>query len=190
MLEQLDVRTAKAASVFASTRIRNLLLELVGHEHSLKELSVITGMGLSLLHYHLRRLEEFGLIAVARTKSRAGRPVKYYRAAANAFFVPSHLARASAGDALAVELRDCLERVQRMNDGEGTLYSYRLGLGPTMRRIADAAASDSVELWSVLKLSRSQAAALAGELRGLIRRYQEPGDKGRPYLVHAALTPR
>ncbi len=92
MRQQLKIQNPAAARVFEHSSQRRLLLHLVAREHSLQELSLTTGMTLSLLHYHVKRLCKLELIHLTREVPRRGRPIKYYRATAQSFFVPGHLA--------------------------------------------------------------------------------------------------
>lgn len=190
MLDRLDIESERAAAAFSNTRVRALILHLVGHEHSLTQLRPMTGMGLSLLSYHLQRLLKLGLVDISREAARGGRPIKFYRAVAKTFYVPSHLCLVMPGDNLSVELRANLERARRSNYGEGMLYSYEPDVGPRMRRLQDGASANATEIWSVLKLSTAQAGRLAEEMRALIGRYEAGPGKGISYLIHAAVAPR
>ena len=190
MLDRLDIESERAAAAFSNTRVRALILRLVGHEHSLTQLRPMTGMGLSLLSYHLQRLLRLGLVEITREAARGGRPIKFYRAVAKSFYVPAHLCSVMPGDNLSVELRASLERARRSNQGEGMLYSYEPDVGPRMRRLSDGVSANGTEIWSVLKLSTAQAGKLAEEMRALIARYEAGQGMGVGYLVHAALVPR
>lgn len=190
MLDKIDIENERAAAAFSNTRVRALILHLVGDERSLTQLRPITGMGLSLLSYHVQKLLRLGLVKITREWARGGRPVKFYRATARSFFVSSHLCQVLPGDHLSIELRASLERARRSNQSEGMLYSYEPGVGPRMRRLTDGASANATEIWSVLKLSTGQAGKLAEEMRALIARYEAGPGTGVGYLVHAALAPR
>jgi hypothetical protein len=190
MNERFDIGTPAAAAAFASARSRHVLLALAWKEQSLRQLAGTTGLRLNLLHYHVTRLQTLGLIETVRTEKRPGRPVKIYRAVASAFFVPAHLAAGDVGEKLSAELRERLAAA-RARSGEGTLYFAGDDGGPRMRRVGGDEPGEGVELWSLLDLSRADAAALAAEMRALIGRYRGPGrGAGRPYIVHAALAPQ
>ena len=188
MEERFDIATAAAAAAFASARSRAVLLALAAGERSLKQLAGTTGLKLNLLHYHVARLRALGLIEIVRSERRPGRPVKIYRAVARAFFVPARLAGGEVGEKLSAELRERLALARARGGGEGTLYSVGEDGGPRMRRLGGDEPAEGVEIWSLLDLSRSEAAALAAEMRALLGRYR--GRSGRPHLVHAALAPK
>lgn len=191
MEERLDIGTAAAAAAFASGRSRSILLALAAQERSLRQLAAETGLRLSLLHYHVTRLQAAGLIEIIRTEKRPGRPVKIYRAVARAFFVPARLVGSEVGDKLSAELRERLALARARSDGEGTLYFVGEDGGPRMRRFGSDEPGEGTELWSLLDLSRAEAAALAAEMKALLRRYQGLGrGTARPYIVHAALAPK
>lgn len=188
MDERFDIRTAAAAAAFANARSRAVLLALAGEERSLRQLAGTTGLRLNLLHYHVTRLQALRLIEVVRSEKRPGRPVKYYRAVARAFFVPARLIGGEVGDKLSAELRERLASA-RACSGEGTLYFVGDDGGPRMRRIGSDEPAEGAELWSLLDLTRTDAAALAAEMKALLGRYRGRA-AGRPYIVHAALVPK
>ena len=58
------------------------------HEASAREAAVAIGADLDEFDDRVRKLAALGLLEVASVERRAGRPIKRYRAAAQAFFVP------------------------------------------------------------------------------------------------------
>jgi predicted ArsR family transcriptional regulator len=118
------VADRKAAAAFSDPLRRRLVLLLAGQKRSAGELASVTGVELKRLHYHLAALEKLGLVVVAARRARAGRPVKLYRAVADAFFVPAETTAASPSDALAAELREARAKHADLSH-EGILY----GLG-------------------------------------------------------------
>ena len=180
----------RAAAVFAAPRQRQLLLSLIDQERSLSQLSRLTETPLNLLHHHIRKLLRLGLVEIARQEARAGAPIKYYRATARAFFVPAELMDAEPGAGLNAQLRGLLDR-SLARALQGVVYSHD-GAGPRMRLIKDADPPTlATELWMELRLSAADAAALAGELRALLHRFEGRSRKPhRRYLIHAAIAPR
>jgi hypothetical protein len=166
----------------------NALLSLVDEERSLSQLSRLTQTPLNLLHHHIRKFMLLGLVRIARVQARAGAPIKYYRATARAFYVPAELMNADPGAALASQLRDLLARTLA-RAVQGVVYSHD-GKGPRMRLVKDADPRTlAMELWLELHLSQADAAAMAGELRALLHRFEACSHKpNRRYLVHAALA--
>jgi DNA-binding transcriptional ArsR family regulator len=188
MKEVQRITGAKTASALANARQRFLVLRLAGRELSLQDLSELSGMSLSLLHYHIARLQKLGLVEVAKYEPRSGRSIKYYRATAQAFFVPAHLAPSTGKNDLMAALRAGLERSRR--DGDGVLYSTDEHGAPRMQIVQGKSKVPSAESWLVLHLSRANAQALSDELRSLLARYRERGSGREPhYLIHCALAP-
>ena len=188
MTEPKTIKSREAAAPFNRPRSRRLLLTLLAGAKSLGELSSLTDTSLSLLHHHLGRLLDLGLVEVSGMQSRGRRPIKIYRATAEAFFVPIELVEALPGDSESVRLRHALER--GLGGGvQGVLY-FHDGIGGRMRLVRDPArASPAQELWLELRLADDEAATLAIELRELMQRYAtRPKTGGKTYIVHAALA--
>lgn len=186
--EPKTIMSRQAAAPFNRPRSRRLLLTLLAGPISLGELSSLTNTSLSLLHHHLGRLLDLGLVEVSGTRSRGGRPIKLYRATGAAFFVPIELVDALPGDSESVRLRQALER--GLGCGvQGVLY-FHDGVGGRMRLVRDPTrASPAQELWLELTLDDDEAATLAAELRELMQRYAaRPKTEGKTYIVHAALA--
>jgi DNA-binding transcriptional ArsR family regulator len=183
------VEDARTAAVFASPRAVQLLLALAVQPRSLGELSAHTGLALSLLHYHLKRLQALNLVQVAEVQRRAGRMVKIYRAVAKRFFVPAPLVGELPGTAMSQRLRASLDQCL-VGSIEG-LWWFHDTNGPRMHLARQRRSSRvSSELWLELRLSTADAHAMAEELKALMDRYKSkpPSGKGR-YLVHTALAP-
>jgi hypothetical protein len=191
MDERFDIGTPAAAAAFANARSRTVLLALAAEERSLGQLAGTTGLRLNLLHYHVTRLQALGLIEIARSETRPGRPVKIYRAVARAFFVPARLDGGETGEKLSAELRERLALARARSGGEGALYFVGDDGGPRMRRVGGDEPAEAAEYWGLLDLSRTDAAELAAEMKALLGRYRGRGRAtARPYLVHAALAPK
>src|SRR4051812_40758344 len=101
--DPLEIKDARTAAVFANRRRVGILLALAGQERSLSELAAFTGERMSLLLHHVRALQAAGLVQVAREQARAGRPIRFYRAIAEAFFVPAEFAAMFPAHRLAEE---------------------------------------------------------------------------------------
>lgn len=189
MIDRLDISDPRAAAILAGTTSRYILLELAGCERTLGMLKTVTGLPLSLLHYHLRRMISLELVSIVREEARAGRPVKVYRAVARSFFVPAQLVSRGANKLLTLELNAALERARALSREDGVLYSVEGG-HPKMQRIADAG-SEGTELWGGLFLDERDAKALAADLRRLLQLYQGPPKKGaHAYLAHLVVAKR
>jgi predicted ArsR family transcriptional regulator len=181
----------RAAAALADPQRRRLVLLLAGSDRTLAEIAGTAELDLKRLHYHVGQLCRLGLVRVTGARRRAGRPVKFYRAVADAFFVPAEVAASGPSKALAMQLDRSLAAL-RTRTQEGVLYCRSQDSGPQIRAVADPAAKNiaAAELWRVLRLSRSEATSLAREIKDLINhhaRNQRPTDK--PYLVHFAFAP-
>ncbi|MDP9149941.1 MAG: winged helix-turn-helix domain-containing protein [Myxococcota bacterium] len=188
MRETITIVDPKAAAVFATPRQRKLLLSVVDEERSLSQLARLTETPLNLLHHHIRKFMRLGLVTIARETSRAGAPMKYYRATARAFFVPAELMDPELGAGLNSKLNDLLVR-SRARALQGVVYSHD-GSGPRMRLVRGTSSrSTATELWAELRLSDAAAASMADDLRRLLHRYEACASKThRRHLIHAAVV--
>jgi DNA-binding transcriptional ArsR family regulator len=189
--ETLKVNSRRAAAIFSRARSRRILLELVAKEQSLGELASATALSLSLLHYHVSRMRALGLVEVTAVGERSGRAVKRYRAVSRAFLVPSRLAADSGDTALARELQVGLERDRALQADAGVTYFVDRDGKHRMRRSYDDPNPRSFEVWAALSLSRSQAEALARDVRSLFARYANaPASASSPTIAYCAFTKR
>jgi len=187
----LRVGDARTAAAFAHPLRRRLLLFLAAREASVVELARRTRVDLRRAHHHVTALLALGLVVVQHEQARAGRAIKIYRAVARAFFVPQHLAPAESPAPLAVAMNESLARI-RAASRAGLLYEVGENGAARMRVISRPRneANPGVEIWQMLRLSRSDALKLGGDLASCLRRYAgNETDRGEPYLVHCALAP-
>lgn len=180
-----------AAAAILDPKRRRMLVAFMAGERSMAEVARSLGMPINSLHHHVQAFVRQGLIAVTREQRRAGRPIRFYRAAGNAFLVPASAMRSRPGDALAAELRSALDEAERRS-GYGDLLLFLDDEGrPRMERGQAEAPSDASELWRVLHLDRRAARRLAREVKAVLARYDETSGPGaKPYLVHLAIAPR
>jgi DNA-binding transcriptional ArsR family regulator len=191
MKQMMQVTNAKVAAALSNARQRSLILQLAARERSLQELANLSQMSLSLLHYHVGRLRRLGLIAIVNRKPRSGRPIKYYRATARAFFVPAYLVSRTPEDELSVELRDRLERGRRADENDGILFSVDERGVPRMQKLRGKTELPSAEYWLTLKLSNADAQALANDMKAVFGRYRRrAASRGRAYIAHCAWAPK
>lgn len=185
---RLTVASKQSAGVFRNLRQRHLLLVLTRKEHSLSDLARVSEMPLNLLHHHIAKLLRLGLIRVSRQQARAGRPVKFYRAAALEFFVPAELAGSPPDSHLARQMTSALER-NLASGFEGILYTHD-GERPLMQIVRDPdQRAAACELWQNLHLTPVEARRLAAELKALFEVYGHKPRGGRSrYLAHAAFA--
>lgn len=186
MLDQTIIKDQPTAAVFASPRQRQIVQLLIAGEMSLGDLASATDMQLSLLHYHLSHCLRLGLVEIVREKRRAGRAVKYYRAAAKSFFVPAELIVEMPGTAMNLKLRELLD-LALARSLEGLNFRHD-GLRPRADLVADPDLQrGTVELWLDVGLTSTDAAELASELQAVADRFRVRADAASPrYLVHLA----
>jgi predicted ArsR family transcriptional regulator len=185
------VSDPRAAAALADPERRRLVLLLAGSDRTLAEIARTAELDLKRLHYHVGQLCRLGLVKITGSRRRAGRPVKFYRAVAEAFFVPAEVAASGPSKALATQLDRSLAALRNRTQ-EGVLYFRSQDSGPQIRAVPDPAAKNvpAAELWRVLRLSRSEATSLARGIKDLVNhhaRNQRTTEKS--YLVHFAFAP-
>jgi len=177
----------EAAKLLVDEAFRTVLGAFIECERSVGEAAEELRLGLDATLYRVRRMHRAGLLVHSGTRPRAGRPVKLYRAAHDAFFVPFealpyadleetflelHLAHARVmAKAAARALRDSAwsgYRIERGDDGQLWMRGGRAD-GTTYAGAADAAgpADAMVEL----RLAPDDAERLNREFVALIERY-------------------
>ncbi len=188
----MRVENRRAARALSDPLRRRVVLLLIGQQRSAGELACVTGVELKRLHYHLSALEKLGLVVVAGRRARAGRPVKLYRAAADAFFVPAEAMAASPNDALAAELREAQARLADPSRA-GILYHLGEGGAFLMRPVVSQGARQvpAADCWRVLQLSPVEAHRLAAELDACLKAAAERSQGAtNAYLTHYAFAPQ
>jgi DNA-binding transcriptional ArsR family regulator len=191
MHEILKIRSKPAAAALEHPQSRRILLELVRHVRSLKDLGDRTELSPSLLHYHVNRLCALGLAEVVASERRAGRPVKRYRAVARKFLVPSGLAKHDTNAALMRALSKGLERDLARRNDKGVLYFVDDAGRFRMGRFRGSSPGRAFELWSALSLTAKDAESLGNDLRALFARYaQRKGNGASPVIAYCAFAER
>ena len=117
-MEKSDVQVhvvtdPEAANLLSDPAQLELLEPFFQGEVVLGELAKVLGLKLNTLLYRVNKLIDLGLVEVVREEPRRGKPVKIYRAAAKAFFVPFE-------STTSVNLRGLLESITR--EGERLFY--------------------------------------------------------------------
>jgi DNA-binding transcriptional ArsR family regulator len=191
VIETLKIDSKKAASALEHPRSRQIVLEVVAGARSLQELADVTGLSLSLLHYHVKRLQRFGLIRVARKEKRAGRPVNRYRAVARRFVVPAYLTTHAADAALLRQLRAGLDRGRAIGASAGVAFFVDAAGVPRMTRLPMETRKSAFELWVTICLTPHDVKELSGQLRALFARYSQPNrDATQTMIGYCAFAPR
>jgi len=177
----------EAARLLLDEGYRSVLDAFIGRERSVGEAAEAVRMGLDATLYRVRRLHRAGLLVHSGTRPRAGRAVKLYRAAHDAWFVPFevlpyadleetflelHMVHAQMlARAGARALRDASwsgYRIERDDDGRLWMRGGRAD-GAALGEAGGAAgpADAMVEL----RLAPDDAVRLNRELTDLVQRY-------------------
>lgn len=181
----------RSATAFADPLRRRLVLLMAGQERSVAQMAAATGQDIKRLHYHVTALRKLGLIKVARAQRRAGRPIKLYRAVAEAFFVSDDVAPSPPSVALNDELRRSLAKL-RDPARRGVLYRLGPDGEPRMQPVRDPGPSGTPagEQWRILRLTRADAQRLAERIEQALNEFAGRDGTAKPYLVHFAMAPR
>jgi len=185
------VTQPRSAAAFSDPLRRRLVLLLAGRERSVGQMAETTGVDIRRLHYHVTALRKLGLIKVARVQRRAGRPIKLYRAVADAFFVSDDIAPSSPSAALNDELRRSLAKL-RDPARHGVLYRLGDDGEPRMQPVrgSGSGGAPSAEQWRVLRLTRADALRLAEKIERCLGEFAGRDGAAKAYLVHFAMAPR
>lgn len=90
----------------------SFIYPFMGQACSVAEAARRLGCSVQTMHYRVKQLLSLKLIEVVREEERAGRPIKYYRAISQAFFVPDELTpHADLGERLLADLTPTVERI-------------------------------------------------------------------------------
>jgi hypothetical protein len=181
----------RLVGTFLDSRIRRLLLAFVDRPLSVAAAARLVGEPIGRVHYHVTSRVRRGLLRVVREEKRAGRPVRYYRAAAASFLVPLDLLDRSPGTGLAAELRASLDDALLRSEEDGILFFTESG-EPRVSWFGQAGATGAAgEFWQIVGLAEPDVAALGAELRALMLKYEARSSAGgKSYLIHAAFAPR
>ena len=174
-------------------------------EVALTEVARALHMPLGRTHYWATRLLALGLIRVSRVRQRAGRPVRYYRSVAPAFFVPFAATPAETLEADLIREGTTLERrlgsaharaLGGLPHDHGTLIARTGADGNGIRthRLPERSTNTPVySTWLERPYRDADARALLAELQALAQRYStlpEPeGGEGRAFCLRLALAP-
>ena len=160
------------------------------------------------LLYRVRRFVELGLLTVASEEPRAGRAVKRYRTAADAFFVPFAATDASTPEAWLLrwerDLQDQLVQSALTNSEEPpSTWGLRIGLGQDgLLNVYPASQDGRLVMFGLeadraatllgwntgLYLDYPEAKAFQQELHDLIQKYYRKGG-AQQYVLRIALAP-
>jgi hypothetical protein len=178
-----------------------------------RELAVDVGSVL----YRIKRMCAYGLIRCTRIEPRAGRPIRYYRAVADAVFAPLELTSLdSVAELMQFGRRDSAEELDRAletawlrlgSDQHWGTHIYRHSGGDVNRDFVPRRLLGQEQFWSavlaaeapavwdqytVLHLTKEAAKSLQRHLSKLAGEYRDQvaaGDRTTPYLFRLAIAP-
>lgn len=201
------VRDAARARLLLDARSRAQLAPFLGRPRSVSEAAQEVGAKPNTVLRRVQRFLDAGLLDVAETVARRGRPVRRYRAIADAFFVPFEASDAEDLEAALADreawvtalLRRSVVRARR--DAIGT-WGTRIYLDTRGRVQVQMAVRPDVDAqppgpdgpavlsaWrDAIELDYPDAKALQRELFDLLERYQRKRGAQR-YVVHLGLAP-
>lgn len=205
VVEDFDV--AKFLLDYSTQR---LLHPFMGREESVSNAARSLGLSVSALLYRVQKLQDWGILRVAREEARAGRAIKFYTATAQRFFVPFGATRSETLEKYLTEAKQHFEqlltksiaRSLRRNELDCGMWIYRDESGTICTQMATysepsigmeyhAAQMSTTILdfyYPSLMLSQEDAKALRRELNELVEHYANKEGK-QPYLLHIGLAP-
>ena len=203
----LVVREPGAAAVFAQPLDLRYLSPFIGQARLVSSVARELEVPLTTLAYRVKKLLALGLLEVDRVEQRKGSPLTYYRAAADAFFVPFEATDAETLDALLARWEEpwaslfhrsyarALDEtggrwgVQVWRDETGEVrVAPRPQLEPAWNPSAESAPALLDELVLGLRLDNEDAKQLQRDLLHLLQRYSSR-QGAQPYFLRLVLTP-
>jgi hypothetical protein len=205
MHSKLLIRSEKVARALVLGRAASYLQPFVARPASVAEASRRLAEPIQRVHYWVQNLLDLGLLSVDSVQPRAGRAIKYYRAAGASFLIPARLLPQGSFEKSEMEnaatLRMAIETWQPalVHDGD-ILVSFDSNQGVNIDRLVSATVPAIkrpggpavVYTWMTLHLDREHADSLRAELENILQRYRsfsKPGSGARSHLLHIGLSP-
>jgi hypothetical protein len=205
------ITEARAVKVLLDSERRNALGAFMHGPCSVKQAADKLGWSLKTVHDRVRTLEALGLLRVSHLEARQGRPIKYYQAIADGFFVPFHATAASSFEGFITETLEPgqqmfiklfakagIELINNPDEAGFRLYAQDgaivSDLTPTAERfdfLRDLLKPDAPALmltYIPLKLTRNDAKDLQLEMMALLERYTNRNGPEH-FVAHLGLTP-
>jgi hypothetical protein len=210
--------SARAATFVTSPVSSRFFTPFLGRERTVASVAHDIGVSIGAVTYRMRQMIDLGLIVCTRIQTRAGRPIRHYRSAADAVFAPLELTsldsvrhlfssgRTDTQDALDTSIETAWLQIGRDHDWGTHLYRPKPD-APVNRDFVPASLATSEAFWEAtlrpnapavwdqyaeIRLTHRHAKRFQRELAELVRKYgSSPSDpRSRPYLVHLALAPQ
>ncbi|MFB9992642.1 hypothetical protein ACFFLM_11755 [Deinococcus oregonensis] len=171
------VTDPEAVKIFLNLSYVPVLEELMRREWMVSALAAHLGLPLNAVHHRVRRLVAVGLARETRHQARRGRPLRHYRAAAQAFLVPYHSTSLGSLEDLIGLHEDSFQRRfhQAVVRAGLTLVQDRHDIGLRLYMDGEEVVSDftpRAETFDLRELLRPEAPALLAH-RGLLHLTRE-----------------
>jgi DNA-binding transcriptional ArsR family regulator len=148
-----------------SDRLRTRIADLLGRRAmTVAQLSDDLGLAHAKVHYHVRELEQAGLVHLVATREKGGILEKYYRAVARVFSIAPGLLRSLPPDESVATVTEFVQQI--LNDA---LRAFALDLRQP-RPGSNAGTLSETALY----LTDDEARLLMGKVADLLRPYEEP----------------
>jgi hypothetical protein len=208
-----------AATFLVEPANRRYLGPFLAAEASVAEAAASLGVELDDVYYRVRRMTALGILSVARSQPRAGRPIKYYTAVGERLFVPFAATPAATLQELVLEtnasmddrlVRGLLSTTWELID-DLERWGFRVFKDSDDRLHVDYAPEDAPDDWDLhryllhhdapallsswdeMGLAAADAKALQHDLFELVERYRAAAVRTdaptTTYLVRIALAP-
>ena len=205
------VRDAEQARLLSDTRSRVFFEPFLGRELSVSAAAREVGCSLHAMLYRVRVFVSAGLLHVVKEEARAGRSIKHYRSAHDAYYIPLEMTPyAELEERIRVQfapnaemlvqawshlLREVGQRGRRLYRDSAGFVSSISDSGDEKRHFFDFSNPNfpaAFDFFLELHLPQDEAKRLQLELLALHKRYlpyqAKSGDKA--YIFQAALVPK
>lgn len=167
-----------------SDRLRMRIAELLGRRAmTVAQLSDELGLAHAKVHYHVRELEQVGLVRLVATREKSGILEKYYRAVARSLSISPLLLRSLPPDESVATIADFVQQI--LNDA---LRAFAQDLRATRPGTHVGTLSDST-----LYLTDDEVRPLLRQVADLLKPYEEPrgreGEHERTFVHLLYSTP-
>lgn len=187
----MQIQDKTQAVMFEHPLKRRLLMACAHRERTVRDLAEEMACPIQKAHYHVRTLVDCGLLRIARTEPRGGRPIKHYRSVADSFFIPNALADDPDRE-LWERMRSTFEDAWQRSDG-GRRISF--GADGRMKQEKVPARHEpeglQAEAWLAVHLSPQDMRALHRDLAARVKAAaaEASSTDAKPFLVHLAAVP-
>jgi hypothetical protein len=194
------------ARLLLDRRVSRFMVPFMGQENSVSAAADELGVTIAFLLPRVRRLVREELLIITREELRKGRPIKYYRAAADEFFIP--MSSLELSDALLsdqyyndVLVRNLVQQFEQFSAliPDAGFSVYRKGNGiqvyMAIKPGADLPLTDPIAPpvmweWRFLRLPHERAKQLQLELLEVLQRARDDHDPtASPVFVNVRMTP-